>query len=124
VNLSANRCRRRNRYLNFELVRPFKDPEPTGEQASFAYPPKCRSGRTVPSRRRRQCDATREELLEQRAFRFNASCYNIGLEMREFQEFRTGAPRSNRDIRLSIDLKNIGSFPINLPGTLDSVFRF
>ena len=70
-------------------------------------------------------DATRSELLEQRYFaRFNASCYNIGLELRDFLEYRTGSPQRNRDFRLSIDLKNVGSFPINLPGTLSSVFRF
>ncbi len=128
VNLSANLMPGGgNRYLNFSWFARFKDPgATTGESSQF------RVSTGVPIWKDRfrldaavNYDATREELLEQRYFfRFNASCYNIGLEMREFQEFRTGAPRSNRDIRLSIDLKNIGSFPINLPGTLDSVFRF
>ncbi|HEY0591090.1 MAG TPA: LPS assembly protein LptD [Thermoanaerobaculia bacterium] len=128
VNLSANLAPGGGtRYLNFTWFARFEDPATgTGESSQF------RVSTGVPIWKDRfrldaavNYDATREDLLEQRYFfRYNASCYNIGLEMREFQEYRTGTPRANRDIRLSIDLKNVGSFPINLPGTLDSVFRF
>lgn len=128
VNLSANLMPGGgNRYLNFTWFARFKDPGATsGDFSQF------RVSTGVPIWKDRfrldaavNYDATRSELLEQRYFaRFNASCYNIGFEFRDFLEYRTGTPRRDRDFRLSIDLKNVGSFPINLPGTLGSVLRF
>ncbi|HEU5162183.1 MAG TPA: LPS assembly protein LptD, partial [Thermoanaerobaculia bacterium] len=128
VNVSANLMPGGgNRYLNFTWFARFADPGATsGDSSQF------RVSTGVPIWKDRfrldaavNYDATRSELLEQRYFaRFNASCYNIGLELRDFLEYRTGSPQRNRDFRLSIDLKNVGSFPINLPGTLSSVFRF
>jgi LPS-assembly protein len=128
VNLSANLMPGGgNRYLNFTWFARFEDPiTRTGDSSQF------RVSTGVPIWKDRfrvdaalNYDATRQEVLEQRYFaRFNASCYNIGLELRDFLEYRTGSPERNRDIRLSIDLKNVGSFPINLPGTLGSVLRF
>jgi LPS-assembly protein len=128
VNLSANLMPGGgNRYLNFSWFARFKEPGAvSGDSSQF----RISTGLPVWRDRFRvdaavNYDATREELLEQRYFaRFNASCYNIGFEFRDFLEYRTGAPRRDRDFRLSIDLKNVGSFPINLPGTLSSVFRF
>jgi LPS-assembly protein len=128
VNLSANLMPGGgNKYLNFTWFARFADPgTSSGESSQF------RVSTGVPIWRERfrldaavNYDATRDELLEQRFFaRFNASCYNIGFEFRDFLEYRTGAPRRDRDFRLSIDLKNVGSFPINLPGSLGSIFRF
>lgn len=128
VNLSANLVGSGGgRYLNFTWFSRFLAPgATTGDSSQF------RVSTGIPLWKDRirldaaiNYDATREEFLEQRYFtRFNASCYNIGLEFRDFLEYRTGAPRRNRDYRLSIDLKNVGSFPINLPGSLDSIFGF
>ena len=126
VNLSANLVGTAgNRYLNFNWFSRFAPPGATaGDSSQF------RIGTGIPLWKDRlrldatvNYDAEREEFLEQRYFaRFNASCYNIGFEFRDFLEYRTGAPRRDRDFRLSIDLKNVGSIPINLPGSLGSFF--
>ncbi|MGH9459014.1 MAG: LPS-assembly protein LptD [Thermoanaerobaculia bacterium] len=128
VNLSANLVdAANNRYLNFTWFSRFAAPgETTGESSQFRFT----TGIPLWKDRLRidaaiNYDATRGEFLEQRYFtRFTASCYNIGFEFRDFIEYRTDGPRPNRDFRLYIDLENIGSFPINLPGSLDSIFRF
>lgn len=127
INLSANLVDAGGgRFVNFTWFSRFKAPgATTGDSSQF------RINTGLPLWRDRlrldaaaNYDATREEFLEQRWFvRFNASCYNIGLEFRDFLEFRTGAPRRNRDYRLSIDLKNVGSFPISLPGSIDNLFQ-
>ncbi|HVR42163.1 MAG TPA: LPS assembly protein LptD [Thermoanaerobaculia bacterium] len=128
VNLSTNLAGGGGtRFLNFTWFSRFREPGATsGESSQF----RVTTGLPLWRDRLRidaavNYDATREEFLEQRYFtRFNASCYNIGLEFRDFIEYRTGTPRRNRDYRLSIDLKNVGSFPINLPGSLGNIFDF
>lgn len=128
VNLSANLAAPGGgQYVNFTWFSRFKAPGTTvGDSSQF----RITTGLPVLRDRLRldiaaNYDATRKEFLEQRWFaRFNASCYSIGVEFRDFLEYRTGGPRRNRDYRLSIDLKNVGSFPINLPGAaIDTLFQ-
>lgn len=126
-NLSANVIGRGGeRFLNFTWFTRFLEPgQTTGDSSQF----RVSTGLPIWKDRLRldaavNWDAKREEILDQRLFaRFSASCYNIGLEFRDFLEYRPEGPRRNTDYRLSIDLKNVGSFPINLPGSLGGIFQ-
>lgn len=68
-------------------------------------------------------DIERDEILEQRYLvGYSSSCYNIALEVRDFQEFRAfeNVGRS-RDYQLSISLKNVGTF-VDVKGSFDAIF--
>lgn len=68
-------------------------------------------------------DIERDEILEQRYLvGYSSSCYNIALEVRDFQEFQSfqNIGRS-RDYQLSISLKNVGTF-VDLKGSFDAIF--
>lgn len=68
-------------------------------------------------------DITEDEILEQRyLLGFMSSCYNVALEVRDFQEFRSfqNVGRS-RDYQLSISLKNVGTF-VDVKGSFDAIF--
>ncbi|MBW3671763.1 MAG: hypothetical protein KY432_08850 [Acidobacteria bacterium] len=68
-------------------------------------------------------DIEREEILEQRYLvGYSSSCYNIALEVRDFQEFQSfqNIGRS-RDYQLSISLKNVGTF-VDVKGSFDAIF--
>ena len=67
-------------------------------------------------------DFERSSILEQRyVLGFFASCYDIAVEFRDFQQFQSGRPDRGRDYQISISLKNVGTF-LDFRGSLDGVF--
>lgn len=67
-------------------------------------------------------DFERSSILEQRyVLGFHASCYDIAVEVRDFQQFQIGRPDRSQDYQISISLKNVGTF-LDFRGSLDGVF--
>lgn len=68
-------------------------------------------------------DIEQDEILEQRYLvGYSSSCYNIALEVRDFQDFRAfESIGRSRDYQLSISLKNVGTF-VDVKGSFDAIF--
>lgn len=68
-------------------------------------------------------DINENKILEQRYLvGYSSSCYNVSLEVRDFQEYRSfqNIGRS-RDYLISISLKNVGTF-VDVKGSFDTIF--
>ncbi|HEY5610366.1 MAG TPA: LPS assembly protein LptD, partial [Thermoanaerobaculia bacterium] len=127
ASLSANlRSAATNRYLGLTWYSTFKPPGAVaGGSSQFRFlggipiwKEKLRADAAV------NYDAERRDLLEQRYLvGYNASCYNVGVEFRDFIAYSFLGPTDrNREYQISVSLKNVGTF-VDLRGSLDALFQ-
>lgn len=114
----------RNRYLAFTWFAAFEMPGRIGGDSSQF---RVSTGAPIWKERVRgdiqlNYDAKSGEFLEQRYLTtFNASCYGVSVEFRDFLGFRQSGLERVRDYTISLNLQNVGTF-VDLRGSLDSFF--
>ena len=115
---------KRNRYMGLTWFASFLSPGQTqGDSSQFRvstgapiWKDKLRTDLQI------NYDAKKNDFLEQRYLvSYNASCYGIAVEFRDFIGFRATGVERVRDYTISINLQNVGTF-VDLRGSLDSIF--
>lgn len=115
---------KRNRYLGLTWFASFLQPgRRTGDSSQFRvstgsqiWRDKLRADLQI------NYDAKKNDFLEQRyLMTYNASCYGLSLEFRDFLGFQPTGLERVRDYTISVSLQNVGTF-VDLRGSLDSLF--